>query len=160
MKETAAKRNLVSENKMTLIGVHPVKQNDLGFNGNLFGGKLMYWIDGDCAAYAMEVCDNPRMVTVSIDKCIFRRKATQSHLIKVYAEVLKFGHSSVTLGVEARRHNVYNGSQEIILSTEIKFVRVDEDGYPLPITCRRKQKLEVAERNDQKKEIDNEPIRG
>jgi acyl-CoA hydrolase len=48
---------------MDLIGVHPVKHSDLGFNNTLFGGKLLYWIDGDAVAYAMEVCDTPRMVT-------------------------------------------------------------------------------------------------
>jgi len=127
---------------MTLIGVHPVKHSDLGFNNSLFGGKLIAWIDGDSVAYAMELCDTPRMVTVSIDKCIFRKKATQSHIIKIYAKPIRFGTSSVTLEVEARRHNVYNGQQEIILSTEIKFVRVDEDGYPLPITSKNKQKFE------------------
>ena len=132
---------------MNLIGIHPVKHSDLGFNNSLFGGKLIAWIDGDCAAYAMELADTPRMVTVSIDKCIFRKKATQSHIIKVYSRPIKFGNSSVTLEVEARRHNVYNGQQEVILSTEIKFVRVDEDGYPLPITSKRKQKFEYEQRN-------------
>ena len=120
-------------NNMQLIGVHPIKHSDLGFNNTLFGGKLLYWIDGDAVAYAMEICDTPRMVTVSMDKCIWKRKAGPSHLIKIYAGVKEFGNTSVTLSVEARRHNVYNGSQEEVLSTEIKFVRVDEDGYPLPI---------------------------
>lgn len=132
----------MTEDDMTLIGVHPVKGSNLGFNGNLFGGQLLYWIDADTAAYAMELCDTPRMVTVSINKCVFRKKATQNHIIKIYAKPTRFGTSSVTLEAEARRHNVYNGQQEILLSTEIKFVRVDEDGYPLPITSKNKQKFE------------------
>ena len=126
---------------MNLIGIHPVKESDLGFNRQLFGGKMLAWIDSDAAAYAMEVCDTPRVVTVSIDKCVFRKKSTQSHIIKVYADVKSFGITSVTLNIEARRHNVYNGSQELILSTEIKFVRVDEEGYPLPITSKTKQRF-------------------
>jgi len=119
---------------MQLIGVHPIKHSDLGFNNTLFGGKLLYWIDGDAVAYAMEVADTPRMVTVRMDECVWQKKAGPSHLIKIYAEVEIVGTSSVTLLVEARRHNVYNGKQELILSTKIKFVRVDEDGYPLPIS--------------------------
>tara|TARA_Y100000389_G_C17425648_1_gene499369 strand:+ start:208 stop:636 length:429 start_codon:yes stop_codon:yes gene_type:complete len=130
---------------MNLIGVHPIKESDLGFNRQLFGGKLLYWIDGDAAAYAMQISDTPRMVTVSMDKCVFRRKTTQSHIIKIYAEIKEFGTTSVTLEVEARRHNVYNGKQEVILSTDIKFVRVDEDGYPLPITSKTKQKFKLGE---------------
>jgi len=125
---------------MELIGVHPIKHSDLGFNNTLFGGKLLYWIDGDAVAYAMEVCDTPRMVTITMDKCVWKKPAGPSHIIKIYAEVAEFGNSSVTLNVEARRHNVYNGKQQVVLSTHIKFVRVDEDGDSVPISERVKQK--------------------
>jgi len=125
---------------MELIGVHPIKHSDLGFNNTLFGGKLLYWIDGDAVAYAMEVCDTPRMVTITMDKCVWKKPAGPSHIIKIYAEVAQFGNSSVTLNVEARRHNVYNGKQQVVLSTHIKFVRVDEDGDSVPISERVKQK--------------------
>jgi acyl-CoA thioesterase YciA len=125
---------------MELIGVHPIKHSDLGFNNTLFGGKLLYWIDGDAVAYAMEVCDTPRMVTITMDKCVWKKPAGPSHIIKIYAEVAEFGSSSVTLNVEARRHNVYNGKQQVVLSTHIKFVRVDEDGESVPISERVKEK--------------------
>lgn len=118
---------------MELIGVHPVKHSDLGFNNTLFGGKLLYWLDGDAVAYAMQWCDTPRMVTVSIDKCTFKKPAGPSHLIKIYAEVVSLGTTSITLNVEARRHNVYTGQQNVILGTDIKFVKVDEEGNPLPL---------------------------
>jgi len=57
---------------MELLNTHPIKKSDLGFHGNLFGGKLLAWIDAAAAGYAMQLCDTPRMVTISIDKCIFR----------------------------------------------------------------------------------------
>jgi acyl-CoA hydrolase len=126
---------------MQLIGIHPIKHSDLGFNNTLFGGKLLSWLDADAVAYAMEICDSPRMVTVSLDKCVFKKSSTQSHIIKIYAEVEKFGLTSVTLNVEARKHNVYNGNQQVVLSTQIKFVRVDEDGEPVKISTRVKEKF-------------------
>ena len=132
---------------MELIGVHPVKHSDLGFNNTLFGGKLLYWIDGDAVAYAMEVCDTPRMVTVTMDKCVWEKKAGPSHVIKIYAEVVKFGTSSVTLNVEARRHNVYNGKQQRILATDIKFVKVDEDGNAIPVSEKVKKKYNKEQNN-------------
>lgn len=125
---------------MKLIGVHPVKHSDLGFNNTLFGGQLLAWVDSDSVAYAMEICDNPRMVTVSIDKCVFQRAAGPSHIIKIYAGIENFGNTSVTLKVEARRHNVYDGKQQMVLATDIKFVRVDEEGNPIPISDRVKQR--------------------
>ena len=30
---------------MELLNTHPVKKSDLGFHGNLFGGKLLAWLD-------------------------------------------------------------------------------------------------------------------
>jgi acyl-CoA thioesterase YciA len=81
------------------------------------------------------------MVTVSIDKCIFRKAGKPGHLIKIYAQVEEIGRTSITMNVEARRHNVYNGDQQVILSTNIKFVRVDEDGNPIPISDRVRDKF-------------------
>ena len=125
---------------MELISTHPVKKSDLGFHGNLFGGKLLAWVDAAGAAYASQVCDTPRMVTILIDKCVFQKPAKEGHLLKIYGNVEKFGNTSVTLKIEARSHNVYNGKQNIILDTNIKFVRKDEQGEAIPISDRAKSK--------------------
>lgn len=126
--------------QMELISTHPVKKSDLGFHGNLFGGKLLAWVDAAGASFASQVCDSPRMVTVSIDKCVFKKPAKEGHLLKIYGVVESFGNSSVTLRIEARSHNVYNGKQNIILDTNMKFVRIDEQGDAIPITDRAKSK--------------------
>ena len=121
---------------MQLISTHPIKKADLGFHANLFGGKLLAWLDAAGAAYTMEVCDTPRMVTVKIDECLFKRPAKEGQLLKIYGDVQLIGNTSITLYLEARAHNVYSGSQSIILSTNIKFVRIDENNEPIPISER------------------------
>ena len=126
---------------MELISTHPIKKSDLGFHGNLFGGKLLAWMDAAAASYAMQVCDTPRMVTVMIDKCLFKRPAKEGQLIKIYGEVRSIGITSITLYMEARSHNVYSGAQSIILSTDMKFVRIDENGDPIPVSERVKNKF-------------------
>jgi acyl-CoA thioesterase YciA len=120
---------------MELLATHPVKKSDLGFHGNLFGGKLLSWLDAAIAAYAMEVCKNRRMVTVAIDKCEFKRPAKEGSLVKIYAETSQIGNSSVAFNVEARAYNVYTGNHSVILSTQFTFVRIDEDGNPISINC-------------------------
>ncbi len=131
--------------KMELISTHPVKKSDLGFHGNLFGGKLLAWVDAAGAAYATQVCDSPRMVTVLIDECLFKRPAKEGHLLKIYGSVATIGRTSITLNVEARSHNVYDGRQAIILSTNIKFVRIDEQGEAIPVSQRVKDKFKTNE---------------
>ena len=129
---------------MQLITTHPIKKSDLGFHANLFGGKLLAWLDAAAAAFAMEVADTPRMVTVKIDECIFKKPAKEGQLLKMYGRVEEIGTTSMKLYVEARAHNVYSGLQTVILSTNITFVRIDENGHPIPISERVKNKFKDA----------------
>jgi acyl-CoA thioesterase YciA len=119
---------------MDLLVTHPVKKSDLGFHGNLFGGKLLSWIDAAIAAYAMETCHTNNMITVSIDKCVFKRPAKEGNLVKIYAKVFKIGDTSATFEVEARTYNVFRGDEQIVLNTTMTFVRVDNEGVPISIS--------------------------
>jgi len=127
---------------MDLLVTHPVKKSDLGFHGNLFGGKLLSWIDAAIAAYAMETCHTNSMITVSLDKCIFKRPAKEGNLVKIYAKVIKIGDTSATFEVEARSYNVFREDEKLILNTNMTFVRVDNEGVPISIseTVKRKYK--------------------
>jgi acyl-CoA thioesterase YciA len=118
---------------MESLSIYPVKKSDLGFHGNLFGGQLLKWIDAAAAGYAMQLCDSPRLVTVSIDECFFEKPAKEGNLIKIYGYPSSIGNTSITLYLEARAHNVYTGKQINILRTHIKFVHIDEEGNPIPI---------------------------
>jgi len=126
---------------MELITTHPIKKSDLGFHGNLFGGKLLSILDAAAAGYSMQLCDSPRMVTVSIDKCNFEKPAKEGQLLKIYGYPSKIGTTSVTLYMEARAHNVYTGNQVIVLKTNIRFVQIDEDGNPIPIGEKGKNRI-------------------
>ena len=114
--------------------------SDIGVHGNLFGGTMMSWIDEAGAAYASQICDTPRMVTVKISELLFKKSIKVGNLIKIYGEVKEFGRTSVTLNIEVRKHNVYTGEQTVVTHTEIKFVRIDDDGAPLPISDRVKKR--------------------
>jgi acyl-CoA thioesterase YciA len=130
---------------MQLLVTHPVKKSDLGFHGNLFGGQLLSWIDTAIAAYAMETCHTNNMITVSIDKCTFRRPAKEGNLVKIYAQVSKMGDTSTTFEVEARTYNVFRGDEQIILNTNMTFVRVDNEGVPISISETVKKRFNTPE---------------
>jgi len=118
---------------MEHLTTHPIKKSDLGFHGNLFGGKLLSWLDAAAVAYAMQLCDTPRMVTVSIDKCVFEKPSKEGQLLKIFGKPSAIGTTSVTIYIEARAHNVRTGKQYVVLQTHMKFVYIDEDGTPLPL---------------------------
>jgi acyl-CoA thioesterase YciA len=129
---------------MELITTYICKTSDLGVHGNMFGGTLVSIIDDAGASYASQICDTPRMVTIKIDEFIFKKPIKVGNLIKVYGEVRDFGTTSVTLYLEVRRHNVYTGDQDVVTQTNIKFVRIDEEGNAIPISER--VKLRYSER--------------
>jgi len=133
---------------MELLNTHPIKKSDLGFHGNLFGGKLLSWIDAAAYGYSIQICDTPRMVTVSIDKCNFEKPGREGQLLKIYGYPTEVGNTSVTIYMEARAHNVYTGKQVVVLKTHIKFVHIDEDSHPIPIGEKgRRRILELIETN-------------
>jgi acyl-CoA thioesterase YciA len=125
---------------MELVTTYICKQSDIGVHANMFGGTILGLVDQSAGAYASQICDTPRMITVKIDELIFEKPIRISNIVKIYCKVQEFGNTSVTLYVEVRKHNVRTGVQDLILHTKIKFVHVDEEGIPLPIPERIKSR--------------------
>lgn len=121
---------------MELISTHICKASQIGIHNNMFGGYIMALIDEASAAYASQICDTPKIVTIKIDELVFKKPVKSGNIIKIYGEVKEFGNTSVTLYIEMRKHNVYTGKQEVVTHTNIKFVRIDDEGNPLPISQR------------------------
>jgi acyl-CoA thioesterase YciA len=125
---------------MELVTTHVCKASEMGVHGNMFGGVVLGLVDQSAGAYAAQICDTPRMVTVKIDQLIFKNPVKVGNIIKIYSEVQSFGNTSVTLYIEVRKHNVYTGAQDVVVSTSIVFVRIDEEGRPIPISERVKER--------------------
>ena len=126
---------------MEYLNTHPIKKSDLGFHGNLFGGKILAWVDSAASGLAMQLCDSPRLVTVALDECRFIKPGKEGQLLKIYGTPLKVGNTSLTLRIEARSHSVYTGIQTVILHTNTTFVRIDDEGNPIPISTKAKNRI-------------------
>jgi len=127
---------------MELITTFLTKASDIGISNNMFGGTMMSLIDESAVSYAMQLCDTPRMVTVKIDELVFKKPVKVGNLLKVYAKVIEFGKTSISIYIEVRKHNVYTGIQDIVTHTNIKFVRIDDEGNPLSISERIKTRYQ------------------
>jgi len=129
---------------MELISTHFCKAANVGYHGNLFGGTMLGWLDEAGAIFACEACDTPRMVTKKISEVVFNKPVRPGQIIKIYGEVLRVGNRSIVIRLEARRHSVYNGSQRIVLTTDMTFVRIDGDGEAIPISDKVKEKFPLS----------------
>ena len=121
------------------------KENDCGYHGNLFGGLMLAWLDEAAVAYACQVCETPRMVTVSMEKVDFLKPVRPGQIIKIYGSLEGFGNTYCVLRIEARRHSTYNGSEKVVCQTKMRFVRIDGDGEPVPIPDHMRKKFNKEE---------------
>ena len=128
--------------EIDLITTYFCKSSQVGYHGNLFGGRMLAWLDEAGAAYAAPCADTPRIVTKHISAVTFTRPVRPGQLIKIYGQVIGIGNSSLTLRLEARRLSVYNGTQKIVCTTDMVFVRIDGDGEAIPISEKVKRKYE------------------
>ena len=106
---------------------------DIGVHGNLFGGKMLAWLDEAGAAYACQLAHSTKMVTRFISEVEFSRPVQAGRIVKIYGRPITFGKSSVKVKLEARSHNPHTGKQKVVCTTDMVFVRIDDDGDALPI---------------------------
>lgn len=141
---------------MELISTHFCKAANVGYHGNLFGGTMLGWLDEAGAIFACEACDTPRMVTKKISEVVFNKPIRPGQIIKIYGNVKNIGNRSITISLEARRHSVYNGSQRIVLTTDMTFVRIDGDGEAIPISDKVRSKYNNLESKNLQASHDDE----
>jgi acyl-CoA thioesterase YciA len=127
---------------MELITTKICMTLDIGVNNSLFGGNMLSLLDEAAAAYSCQICDTPRMVTKKMEEVVFDNPVKVGNIIKIYGEVEKIGTTSITLRMEARKHSVYTGDEKIVCSTKVVFVRIDDEGQPVPISERVKTRYD------------------
>lgn len=108
-----------------------IKPEDLNARNTLFGGRLMSWIDEECAVYAVCQMQTHGIVTKYISEMNFIAPAYQDDIIEIGTETISTGRSSLTLRCEVR---VKDSKQVIVTIEKVVFVAVDKDGKPTEFT--------------------------
>ncbi|MFD1095852.1 acyl-CoA thioesterase [Salegentibacter chungangensis] len=106
-----------------------IKPQDLNPNGTLFGGRVLEWIDEECALYSIIQLENPKTVTKYMSEINFQNSAKKGDIIEIGIEVLKFGTTSIQLRCEVRNKMTRSS---IISIEKIIMVTLDENGKPKP----------------------------
>jgi len=74
-----------------------VKPEDLNARNTLFGGRLMSWIDEECAIYCACQMQTPLIVTKYISEMNFLTPAFQGDVIEIGVDTIAIGRSSLTV---------------------------------------------------------------
>lgn len=109
---------------------HLVKYPDCNATQNLFGGKLLAWIDEKTAIFASKYMHENLVVTAHFGGLDFKTPAELRKIVKIYAKVLKEGNSSLRIAVLVTKSNMGEDEETLIATNEVVFVAVDESGKP------------------------------
>lgn len=104
-----------------------VKPEDLNPNNNLFGGRLLQWIDEEAALYTMIQLENKKIATKFMSEINFISSAKQGDIVELGIGVVKFGRTSLTLNCVARNKMT---RKNILTIENITMVNLGEDGKP------------------------------
>ncbi|NAY90981.1 acyl-CoA thioesterase [Muricauda sp. JGD-17] len=127
-----------------------VKPEDLNANGTLFGGRVLSWIDEEAALYSIVQLESKKVVTKYISEINFMSTAVKGDVVEIGIEVIKFGHTSISLNCEVRNKMTH---ESIVTVDNIIMVNLDEKGNPAP---HGKTKIEYVKDRLAKKEGEQE----
>jgi len=105
---------------------------DLNQYGFLFGGKMLSWVDEACWIAASLDYPECRFVTVGMNKVEFHHGVAEGVILEIDCSLQKQGSTSVSYEVHVSRGNI--DKAEVIFSTCVTFVNVDEKGAKCPVS--------------------------
>lgn len=109
--------------------------------GNIFGGWIMSQMDLAGGIAARELVPE-RIVTVCMDKVVFKQPVYVGDIICCYARIIKVGTTSIQVRVEVIADRVSNEGFTLcvpVTSGVLTYVSVDKDGKKKPIDTEMKR---------------------
>lgn len=106
-----------------------IKPEDLNGRNTLFGGRLMSWIDEECAIYCACQMKTSQIVTKYISEMNFLSPAYQGDMIEIGVDTVVVGRTSLTLSCVVRNKDT---KEDLIVVDKLVFVAVDRQGRPVP----------------------------
>ena len=103
---------------------------DTNPGGSIFGGWIMSQIDIAGAVPALERARG-RVATVAVNSIEFHEPVFVGDVVSCYADIIKTGHSSITIKVEVfAERNPSNKKTVKVTEAELTYVALDENRKP------------------------------
>ena len=101
--------------------------------GYLFGGNLLKWVDE--YAWIAATLDYPgvNFVTVAMDRVEFKKSIREGAILRFEILRNREGTTSVQYSALVYANNIHTGNEEMVFSTHVVFVRIDENGEKIPL---------------------------
>ncbi|HME53528.1 MAG TPA: hotdog domain-containing protein [Candidatus Lokiarchaeia archaeon] len=119
---TYCPENIVPEGKH-LIASKLCMTLDIGVNGNLFGGRMLEWLDEAGAIFAYKQIDGA-LVTLKMSEVLFKAPVREKDMVEIYGDVKAIGTTSITIQLWAI--NIKTGLK--VCECEVVYVHVNDQG--------------------------------
>lgn len=104
---------------MELLKSIAIKKSDIGYNGNLFGGQLLFWIDELLYAKSVSLSQSKLMMT-KFAEFTFNSPIKEGEIIQIFISDVEKKNSSLTYYLKVHKTNDVNA-----LEAKIVFVKVE-----------------------------------
>lgn len=111
---------------------HVVLPNDTNTLGNLFGGRLLQWLDISCAISAHRHCKRV-VVTVAVNHVGFDRPIKLGDFVTIHSHVSRAFGSSMEVWSDVFVEDQVTGEKIMCNSAIYTFVAVDHAGRPMKV---------------------------
>ena len=114
-----------------------VMPGDMNHYGFLFGGKMLMWVDEVAWIAVSEDYPTLHFVTVGMSEVKFKKSVHSKSVLRFDARRLATGRTSVTYHVDVFSRQIESRDEELVFTTDITFVCVDDNGIKTPIEPQR-----------------------
>lgn len=125
MKARKAKESLA-------VATHHVLPNDTNNLNNLFGGRLLEWMDVIAAISAHRHCRRV-VVTATVNNVSFASAIPYASIVTLEAKVSRAFSSSMEVYIDVYVEDPVSGEKQKSNEAIYTFVAVDQNGQPLPV---------------------------
>jgi len=112
--------------------VFSVLPEDTNIYGNLFGGKLVEWIDRTAGIVAVRH-SRRNVVTANIDNLSFLEPIKLGDIVILRAWINYVGTTSMEIQVDVYNERSSDGSKVLACRAYLTYVAIDEHGKPTPV---------------------------
>ena len=105
-----------------------VRPEHLSHQGYLFGGNMLKWIDEYSWLAATRDFPGYTLVTRAMDNIQFTKRVRIGAILRFSMECVGQGRSSATYSTQVYASNHKSKDEELVFSTNVVFVAVDDNG--------------------------------
>lgn len=116
---------------LTITTEH-VLPNDTNSLGNLFGGRLLQWMD-TTSAIAAQRHSKRIVVTATVNNVSFREPIKLGSMVTLEAKVSRAFNSSMEVFIDVYVEDIVTGIKRKSNEAIYTFVAIDQNGSPLPV---------------------------